>query len=161
MERHLAMVEPMAAAVKRKLPDSFELDDLIQSARLGLVVAAWTYRPECGPEDYWAWFQIRRELRNSYCGNSYIWATHRTELPSQLPAPLPAPSEPAEPQEQSQIKKAIRSLPAVQRLLLSLIYDQGYSVRQVGRQKLAGIGWRRTIAEHSAAIAQLRERLSA
>jgi RNA polymerase sigma factor (sigma-70 family) len=45
IENHLALVPPIARRVHRRLPPSFDLDDLIGCGYVGLVDAAARYRP--------------------------------------------------------------------------------------------------------------------
>jgi len=58
--------------------------------------------------------------------------------------------------EAAKLAVATGSLPEHQQRLLQLVYDQGMSLRVVGRKKLLGIGWRRAKREHDAAIETLR-----
>lgn len=44
---HLHLVPPIAALLKRRVPPSFELDDLIAAGNWGLLRAATRYRPKC------------------------------------------------------------------------------------------------------------------
>ncbi len=46
VESHLALVPPIARRVKKRLPPSFDLDDLISEGQIGLVHAATRYQPQ-------------------------------------------------------------------------------------------------------------------
>lgn len=46
IEKHLKLVPPIATRLKRRLPPSFELADLISEGNIGLVRAAARYEPE-------------------------------------------------------------------------------------------------------------------
>lgn len=67
------------------------------------------------------------------------------------------PDRPSEPRpEVARLNAATRRLTVLQQRLLELVYDQGVSLRVVGRKKMLGVGWRRAQREHDAAIATLR-----
>jgi RNA polymerase sigma factor (sigma-70 family) len=48
VEAHLALAGAIAGGILRSLPPSFELDDLVQAGRVGLLGAATRFRPEYG-----------------------------------------------------------------------------------------------------------------
>jgi DNA-directed RNA polymerase specialized sigma subunit len=121
----------MARKLAWQLHIQLEIEDVIQSGWLGLVRAAATYSAARGAtERFWAWSTIRHEILDRH-RDARIWSTCRQELPEELPAPTVV--EAPEPTPLS-----LESLPPIERKLIRLIYEEGRSEREIGRQHLLG-----------------------
>jgi RNA polymerase sigma factor (sigma-70 family) len=84
---HLALVDEIARAVARRLPPSWDIADLIQVGRLGLLDAATKFDPARGvPFPAYARKRIRGEMYSSARRRSWRDGTH---------APLEEAVEPA------------------------------------------------------------------
>ena len=89
VEAHADMVRPIAQHVKRSLPPSFELDDLIQVGMIGLLTAAVRYRPqEHGgiPFRMYAKHWVRGAMLDSISGRNW-----RNGTLEQMPDPTEKP----------------------------------------------------------------------
>ena len=72
------LVDPIARQIAAKLPPSFDIDDLIQTGRLGLLDAAVKYKPRAHnntPFDAYARIRIRGEMIASIRRRHYTEAT--------------------------------------------------------------------------------------
>ncbi len=173
VERHLACVEPIAHRAHRHLPKVFELDDLIQAGRLGLVQAAYTYSPEAGPEENWANFNVRRAISSHVAGcntrypgrewkSAYQYEADRRPLEEAPPAAAPV-SYDAEAERkralEATVQEAMATLPEIQRQVLELRYDAGISFKSIARDYLKTRP-KRISEEHSAALRTLGGKLA-
>jgi RNA polymerase sigma factor (sigma-70 family) len=78
------LVQPIAAAVKRTLPASIELDDLVQEGLKGLWTAAGKFRrKQAATFEFYVRTKIRGAMLDSVKGRQWREATHR-ELPPAL-----------------------------------------------------------------------------
>jgi RNA polymerase sigma factor (sigma-70 family) len=92
VEQHLDLVRSIAAQVKKSLPPSFELDDLVAVGNMALVETADRYRPaEHGgaPFSAFARFRIRGAILDSVRRRHYLENT-RVSL-DDAPEPAAAP----------------------------------------------------------------------
>jgi RNA polymerase sigma factor (sigma-70 family) len=84
VEAHLNLVPPIAKFLKSKLPPSFDLDDLIEEGRLGLLHAASRFQPGRDiPFPSYARQCIRGFILDSVKRANYRNATN--EAPDQMP----------------------------------------------------------------------------
>jgi RNA polymerase sigma factor for flagellar operon FliA len=76
IEANVGLVPPIARGILRRLPPSFELDDLISEGYVGLINAADTYRAD-SPMDFegYAAYQIRFAILTSVRRRNYVAAT--------------------------------------------------------------------------------------
>jgi RNA polymerase sigma factor (sigma-70 family) len=77
---HLDLVPPIARRIHSVLPPSFDLDDLIQTGRIGLMRAAIRFRPELHGDTPFSAFArafIRGEIMMSIRRRHYRDATHQ------------------------------------------------------------------------------------
>jgi RNA polymerase sigma factor (sigma-70 family) len=147
------LVVPLARRLKRRLPGTFELDDLIQSGFLGLLRAA-REQDDRSPERHWARYRIWTAMLDAVEAE-WHWVTMRAELAAEVGAPQPQEPAPVSPLHE-RLAGALADLTPVQRHLIELVYEHGESLWRVGHSKAAGIGWRRAQREHQAALETLR-----
>lgn len=177
---HLDLVAGVARRIRMQLPESIELEDLIQAGMLGLLQAAATYNPSQGPFNFWAKLRIRgaimdalrtdmaalgiRAVRTSGERPAFQFAK-RADLTTRHPNLLEFPPEPEEPGEEFQIwcalHRAISALSPRQRRLIDLVYGQSCSLRAIGRSKALGIAYSGVQKEHRQALDILRQTLEA
>jgi RNA polymerase sigma factor for flagellar operon FliA len=165
VEAHVSLIEPIARRLASRLPRSFTLDDLIGAGRVGLVEAARAYRPELhggAPFAAYARLRIRGAILDSVRRANYIEA----KRPSLEDAPEPASHsfrEAAAAVDRAalelRIAAALRSLPALERRVVLLHYEDGLRLRAIGARY--GVGKSRASQIHRAAILALRRRLTA
>lgn len=161
MLANLELVPPIARRVRANLPPGFDLEDLVQAGVVGLICAVRTYDPKRGPFSFWARLKIRAAIIEAVRGEAFHHACNERTLPPELPAPA-AEDPPAEDDLTPEIVRAATMvLNRRQRRLIQLVYGDGRSLRSVGRSKVLGIGWRRVLAEHNAALAKIRQFLEA
>ena len=171
-----AQMEGICRRTAQHLPDRFEIEDIVQTAFLGLSEASGSYDPSRGTERFWAWSCVRRKIQAVYTGASHTrvgrenwqYATETVPLVEALPQqPRNCPPPPPPP-----ASLPLEILPPLQRRVVELIYDQGLSERAIARQHLLGrakyrqrrrpvaIGWRRVKSLHRGALDKMREHLS-
>jgi len=164
IDDYLGLVDQTVAHYRPRLPASFLTEDLIGAGRLGLVIAAKTYKPSQGPADYWCKFCIRREILNLVAGRNWVWAKARQPLA----AARNATTEPTEPQDErltEAVTTAKLALTPAQRKLIDLMYEHSISLKQIGRSHLltipgvAVVGERTVRKLHKAAMEVLRAEL--
>lgn len=160
VEAHLDLIEPIARRLSKTLPRSFSLEDLISAGRLGLVEAARKYRPEAfggAPFSAYARPRIRGAIINSARRAAWREAKRPSIEDSQEPvshAFTEAPAAVDRAELERRIAAALRSLPAVQRRVVLLHYDDGLRLCSIG-----GLGKTSARNVHRAAILSLRRRL--
>ncbi len=160
---------PIALRIRAQLPETFELEDLIQAGTVGLLQAATTYRPGGAPFSYWARLKIRAAIIETVRGEAFAYAKNSVALDARSNLALfsEQPEELEGPEKQLQIsctlETAMRDLTARQRRLIKLAYygEKSRSLRAIGRSQALGIGWRRVEKEHNAALKTLRDLLEA
>lgn len=174
---HTGMVPPIAQRIKERLPDSFEIADLIATGNLALVRAATRYRPR---QHGWAPFTAFARPRVAGAIIDSIRRRHWTEntrerLPENFEVPFCDPfaeEAVAAIDEDRELCKdrygrlvkplaaALEQLTARERLVLGAYYAENCEdVAMVGG--ILGISAVRVTAEHDAAIAKLRARMLA
>jgi RNA polymerase sigma factor for flagellar operon FliA len=161
VEAHLSLVEPIARRLARTLPRSFALEDLIAAGRVGLVEAARRYSPAAhggAPFSSFARPRIRGAILDSVRRAAFIEATR----PGLADSPEPAAATITEAGVDRdflgvRVAAAIRALPALQRRVLLMYYDDGLRLRAVG--SAIGKGHSRASKLHMEAIRSLRRRL--
>jgi RNA polymerase sigma factor (sigma-70 family) len=93
VEENLELVKPIALSVIRRLPPSFELDDLIQAGHMGLLDAAAKYNSKMNvPFRFYASIRIRGAILDTCTRRHYRNSTHAEmeaacyEVPSKVEA---------------------------------------------------------------------------
>lgn len=157
---HLALVPPIARRVKAKLPDGFDLEDLVQAGMVGLLKAARSYDPARCPFSFWARLKIRAEIIQAIRGEAFRYACSERALPEDLAASKP--EEPEEPGEEAEVlAAALMVLSEEQRAIVAAVYEEGRSLRSVSRSGELGLGRRRVLRHHDEALGILRRFLEA
>lgn len=152
---HLDLVEPIARRMRRRLPDSFELQDLVQDGILGLFAAARTYRANAGAsKSTWARLKITHAIQDAVHGKAYTYATGRAplEVVKGQAAPVPEP----ETSENPEVVAAMAELSPLQHRLMHLVYYQNQTLYALRKTKELGISSRKLKVEHDAALESLR-----
>lgn len=155
MLEHLDLVEPIARKMRRRLPDSFELQDLVQEGILGLLAAARTYRAGAGASKRtWAWRKITHAIQQAVQGKAYSYATGRAplEIVEREAAPVPEPEKPENPV----MLAAMAELSPLQHQLIHLVYYQNQTLYALRTTKELGISSRKLKEQHDAALESLR-----
>jgi RNA polymerase sigma factor for flagellar operon FliA len=171
------MVEPIAARIKKTLPPSFELDDLVSTGYLALIHVAQSYRPDLHndtPFSAFAHHRIRGAILDSIRRRHYRDATHE-EIPPDLQVPFRDPIEHEAiaaadelltmewgpyGKRRKRLAAAIGRLTTRERCVLGVYYAENQeSVAKAG--KFLGLSEQRVTLEHDAAITKLRLQLAA
>ena len=143
--------------MKRKLPPSFELEDLVHEGVLGLIQAARSFDPvHRTSERTWATRKITHAIQEAVRGKPYHYATARAELVliERRPAPEPEAAEPS-PHDEA-VRRALALLPAQQQELLRALYEHNESMYSLRKRKALGLSWRGLQAQHDQALETLR-----
>lgn len=91
---HLHLVAPIARQLRRRLPWTIPLDDLVAEGNLALVRAADSWDQARGmPFSIWARYIIRGRIIDSVKGRNFIWESHAPLLQDTRPSPDPPPDE--------------------------------------------------------------------
>ncbi len=164
----LDMVPPIARARHRRLPPSYEVEDLIQAGRMGLVLAVRTLDPSVDG-DHWARACIGRQIdqvvvgrqltdgAGGKFGEQWWYATHRQADPVSEETPIAEAVEEIDADQlRARVAAAKDGLTGRQRDLLDLVFWHCMSLREIGRKKLLGIGWRRVMREYREALHKLQ-----
>lgn len=177
VETHLKLVPPIARSVKKNLPPSFELDDLISEGHIGLMRAAERYSPsEHGgaPFSAFARPRIRGAMVDSVRRRAWVENTANPLDDAPEPAHTPAlpfiitSSHQADPKtgrpttfRSTRLPKcvaaALRLLPVRQRAILGAFYGEEWSIDQIA--ELLWITPGQVEAEHRAALDSLHAAL--
>jgi RNA polymerase sigma factor (sigma-70 family) len=168
IQRFLPLVPKIVGRMRHRIPRIFETADLVQSGRVGLVIAARTFDPSRGAgepwaAEYWARQLIRREVLNAIGRKNWLYAKGRTttgectDLTVYDPPAEPAAEAPLNPV----LAQAIESLPWRQRKVIELVYHRGLNHSEIARKRLTGVTRGKVISDHRKALATLRERLEA
>ena len=166
VEQNLALVEPIARAVWRRLPRGYiELADVMQAGMLGLIDAARRYDAAAGrsPFEFYARQRIRGAIIDSIrCEPFYGWVRNRREFPPDLAA---AGEDEDDLPGRRQVRlhqaltRAIASLTERERKILELVYVEGRSMRDIGETRMLAANQRRVQELHRRAIDKLRTAL--
>lgn len=178
MEQHLSLVPPIARRVHRRLPPSFDLDDLIGEGFVGLMHAAQRYRPQAhGGTPFSAFARprihgaivdsVRRRAWVENTANPLDDAPEGTQAPS-LPylisGPVlagPKPRGPGRPSATFRsnhlpkpLARALRELSARQRAILGAFYGDAGTLTEIAQ--MLHLSPAQATAEHAAALNTLR-----
>lgn len=132
---HQRIVRPIAAAIWRKLPPCFELEDLQQAGWMALLEAVEDYDAGRGvPLELYLRMKVRGAILDSIRGKRYRDST-QASLEDEAAEP---PDPQANPERQAQVSEvwdAIGELPPRQREIIELRYGgHGRSQREVARK---------------------------
>jgi len=172
VEQHLDMVAPIARRVHRRVPPSFELDDLIGEGYIGLMHAAVRYRPEKHNGTPFSAYARRRihgaivdSVRRRAWTENTAFPLDEAPEPAVMPelpylikyhAPDPAPrrrrarSATAFVGLPEPLARALRRLPARQRAILAAFYGSSAKIGEVAG--LLGLTVAQVATEHGAAL---------
>ena len=161
VEENLDLVRPIAVGIHRRLPPSFELDDLLQAGRVGLLDAATKYRPDTGvPFRCYAGIRIRGAILDTVTRRHWRNATH-AELEAAC-FEIPAKVEPidvaiARRQFRKKVREAIAQLSEADQQALTMYFGRGAKLAEVARAR--GVCEMRASQLVRTAQTHLRERL--
>lgn len=170
IETHLSLVPPIARRVKKRLPPSFDLDDLISEGNIGLTQAATRYRAQLHnntPFSAFARPRIHGAMVDSV--RRRAWLENTANPLEDAPEPAHTPVVPLfiggsnEPAPRTgrriafrstrlpkRLAAALRRLPVRQRAILGAFYGEEWSVFQIA--ELLWITPAQVEAEHRAAL---------
>lgn len=177
VETHLSLIPPIARRLRRRLPPSFELDDLIGEGLVGLLRAATSYRPRehnGTPFSAYARLKIRGAIIDSVRRRAWEENTRNPleDAPTQKTDAVepylikyviksrerfrggwttPFPGLP------KRLAAAMRRLPARQRAILGAFYADACTVAEVAA--LFHLTAAQALAEHDSGLNSLRVRL--
>lgn len=164
---NLHLVPPIARRIKRKLPPSYDLAELIAVGNFALVRAATRYRPsEHGgaPFEAYARAAIEGAIKDTFRDNNFAKQT-MAELPDNV-IEFPAPNRIPALEERIDLARrfaALRNLvTACLPPLQVAVVDEYYSPSMPNLAEVArriGIPKSRAEKEHAAALRTLREKL--
>lgn len=177
IERHLELVPPIARRVKKRLPPSFELDDLISEGNVGLMHAASRYKPALHsgtPFSAFARPRIHGAIVDSVRRKAWLENTanplddapepsHRPTLPfvigsTQDPASrIGRPTAFRSSRLPRSLAAAFERLPARQRAILGAFYGEERSVFEIA--EMVSLTPARVEQEHRAALDALHAAL--
>lgn len=163
IDTHRSLVRPIAEQVKRKLPPSFEVDDLIGTGNLALVRAASSYAPDTHngtPFEVYARIVVRGAI---------IESVRRRRYDENTAPPLEFAEEPqAESaveaaidlgRKLARVEAAVNELPPVLRKVIELHYTHDVKLHAIGKRLRKGKS--RASQLHMEAIRELRRTLRA
>lgn len=181
IQQFLPLVPKIVARMRHRIPRIFETADLIQSGRVGLVIAARTFdsskgRGEAWAAEFWARQLIRREVLNAIARKNWLYAKGRTALPEDpqgqnpylrrmgwkctaLTVYQPAPEAPPAAANEK-LAAALEVLTPRERKVIELVYVKGLTHSEIARERLAGVSRVKVIRHHKRALDKLRERLT-
>jgi len=90
VEQYAGMVRPIAERIKLRVPDTFDLDDLIQEGMIGLMYAATRFQPEehdGTPFTVYARHRIVGAILDAVSGRNWHFAKMGDPLPDPNEAP--------------------------------------------------------------------------
>lgn len=158
IEENLGLVNPIATAIRRRLPPRFELDDLVQAGRVGLVVAARNYDPSLMVP--FACY-VRKRIRGAMLDavrTDRIFGPYGVRAKQELLSPhLLRTSEPVGHLDMLGLESA--GLSAQEQRVLELIYVEGQTPAGIGRSRVLHIGRQRVEQLHHQALHKLRHTL--
>lgn len=179
IEQHLYLVAPIAQRVLRKVPPSFERDDLMQLGYLGLLRAATRYRPReynNTPFTAYARPRIRGEILDGIRRKSWREGTHdsldallgpagsstqgRRTCSREPGVDCPIEINLDAQRLEERVAQAIARLSPLRAAILNLYYCPGLpSLAEVAQRLQLPVS--RVARERAAAIAELRAALGA
>jgi RNA polymerase sigma factor for flagellar operon FliA len=158
VEANIPLIRSVARQVHRKLPPSFELDDLIQSGVLGLIQAAESYDPAGGASfATFARYRIHGAIQDSIRRDQFTESIH-----AELPASGVVYVDPIEEmiaarEEADQVARAVDQLPDRGRKVIQMRYSDQMSMVNVGAA--LGVKKTRAVQIHQQAIGLLQDQL--
>jgi RNA polymerase sigma factor for flagellar operon FliA len=144
IETHMHLVPPLAKRIRRRLPPTFELDDLKSAGYLGLLHAAETYKPTTQvPFHVYARYKIRGAILDSVRRRAY--RNGKEELPGAAPycakeiaikrnEEFSSERVVANTDNSRAVSGAIEELPADERTVLVMHYEDRLSIAEVADQ---------------------------
>lgn len=159
---HLELLPAVAAKVKRKLPPSFDVEDLISHGIIALFDAASKFKP--GGSPFWSYAYPR--VRGAMVDSSRR-ANWRANTMGPIEENLPAENQNSDKSNiyfqgvektllLDRLRAAVAGLPMGQREAIQSMYRDNSRQRRRSRDRV-----RRTLREHGAAIEELRRLLGA
>lgn len=163
---NLALARQAALRIKRRLPPSFETDDLVSAGYVGLIRAAERYRPDLHdgvPFPVFARQVVRGAILDTVQGRhdgvaGRHWIAHTAQPLVDAPEPVCEAGMDALAERREQVEQVIAAageLTPAQREILSLYYGQ----QEIPLPEIAarlGMSYSWTIKHYKAAIATLR-----
>lgn len=173
IETHLKLVPPIARSIKKHLPPSFDLDDLISEGNIGLMHAASRYQPKAHGGTPFGPFarkrihgaivdSVRRKAWTENTANPLEDAPELAEPPV-LPYLIGGPRTELVPRRQARpsiafdssrlpkrLATALRRLSARQRVILATFYGEDRSIPEIA--ELLALTAEQAAAEHGAAL---------
>jgi RNA polymerase sigma factor (sigma-70 family) len=156
---HLQLVLSAAKSVKKTLPPSFDLDDLVCEGNLALARAALTYKPDhpkAAPFANYAWQVIRGAMIEKVRRRHYLENTRPSIDDVREPAARLEIDENIDLERAlAHVKEAVRNLPPELRSVIGLHYGGGISLHELG--KLLGVCKSSASLLHRRALRELRK----
>lgn len=160
VEEHIDLVRPIAAQIARKLPPSFELDDLIAEGYTGLITAAVRYRPQAHggtPFSAFARKWVRGAILDSVRRKNYVENTRASMEGLEAAAPPTVELAIDKARLSKRLMKAVGELPDRLRVVIDLHYGAGLELVEIA-PKLDRSAW--SASKYKAdALKELRKRL--
>ncbi len=157
---HLDLVRRSARRLKARLPNTVELDDLVQAGMLGLLGALAAHDPQTGPFENYANIRVRGamvdEVRKT---TAWCRAARQSRVLSCEPAEFheieaPEESPPISAEEARALNAAIATLNARQRRFLDLYYRDELTLTQTA--EVLQVTPSRACQMHRAVLSKLR-----
>ena len=131
IEAHIPLIRSVARQIHRRLPPSFELDDLVQSGVLGLIQAAEHYDAAGGASfDTFARHRVRGAILDSVRRHEYANQSH-VRL-QDVPYHDPIEERIAAREEADQVARAVDHLQDRDRKVIEMRYGQQMTLVEVG-----------------------------
>jgi RNA polymerase sigma factor (sigma-70 family) len=161
VEESLEGVRAIAARLARRLPPSFDLEDLVQQGCLGLIAAANSYDGRPGVT-FFAFARRRAKgsmldyIRRRHWRNATVGGL---ELVEHAPAPDRTEDRVQHLQEVAEVNRALRRLPDRELAIIRGFYGQGQTNQDIGPG--LGIKGSRVGQIHRQALERLSRNLAA
>lgn len=156
---HVGLVRRLAESVKRKLPVSFDLEDLICEGNLALARAAAEYKPDHPKATQfanYAWRCIRGAMIEKVRRRHYLENTRPSIDDVREPAARPEIDENLDLERALvHVREAVRDLPPELRNVIALHYGHEVKLCDVG--KLLGVCKSSASLLHRTALRELRK----
>lgn len=164
VEQNLDLARSIARGVAARLPATFELDDLISTAYVGLLHAATRYNPGLHggtPFSAYARPVIKGAVLDSVRRGAYVEHTRAsiTEMPERAGAVVPEPEADIDAARfEVRFAAAVAALPERQQRVIDWYYPGKLKFREIGPR--LGVGFSRASKIHCEAVRSLRENLA-
>lgn len=160
VEANIPLIRSVARQIHKKLPPSFELDDLVQSGVLGLIQAVERYDPAAGASfATFARYRIHGAIQDSIRREQFTDSIHE-ELPAQVAYLDPIEARIAQREEAGQVARAVDRLPDRGRKVIEMRYGHR-QMTMVNVGAALGVKKTRAIQIHQHAIGLLQGHLKA